>query len=161
MNDFIYSGVLSSEIIVKQSMVLREKISGMPMHISKAIFSVFIEMMNNMLMYSCEKINNGAPIGTFILAEENEIFRIESKNLMKTKNVELIKRRIDRLNAMDKQAKREYYIEQIRGKNANPESKGGGVGLTEIAKRTNLPIEYEFNAYNEKLTFFVLRISIS
>jgi hypothetical protein len=80
--------------------------------------------------------------------------------VIKAENAELIKNRIDELNAMDKSALRKHYKEQIRGENANPNSKGAGIGLTEIARRSSAPIEYTFTPYDDGLVFFSMSVTV-
>jgi hypothetical protein len=79
---------------------------------------------------------------------------------MKIESAELVKNRIEHLNSLDKQELRKYYKEQMKSENTNAESKGAGIGLTEIAKRASKPIEYDFTPYDEGLTFFTMCVTI-
>jgi hypothetical protein len=42
----------------------------------------------------------------------------------------------------------------------NPESRGAGLGLTEIARRAASKIEYEFIPYGEGLSYFTMYVAI-
>jgi hypothetical protein len=74
--------------------------------------------------------------------------------------VELIKGRIDHLNALDREGLRLYYREQLRSDDPNPDSKGGGIGLTEIARRASAPIEYSFDPYDDGRVFFTMTVRV-
>jgi len=164
--DIIYSGALWADGIEGLGVALRRhmEFEHMTLTASQSVFSVFIEQMNNMLMYSAEKVDvdehRGVPKGAFILASKDKVYIAQSGNVMKTENAELVRSRIDHLNSMDKQELRKYYKEQLRSENLNPESKGAGIGLIEIAKRASAPIEYEFIPYGEGLTFFTMCVKI-
>jgi hypothetical protein len=99
-------------------------------------------------------------IGTFILGKEGKTYYIQTGNVMKSKNVEMVKNKLDYLNTLDKQALRKYYKEQSKLENDNPESKGAGLGFIEIARRISSKIEYSFTPYGENHTFFTMYITI-
>jgi len=165
----IYSGPLWSEGIggLAGTLKRRFEFDKLPLETSQEVFSVFVEQMNNMLMYSAEKEQfeaqaekNESPKGTFILGKVGKTYFIQTGNVMKTENVELIKNRIDYLNTLNKNELRQYYKEQSRLSDNNLESKGSGLGFIEIARRISSKIEYSFVQYDEGLTFFSLYVTI-
>jgi len=165
-----YSGPLWSEGIAGIAGTLKKHLEfdQITMETSHEVFSVFIEQMNNMLMYSAEKekLKNldgnffESPKGTFILGKKDNAYFVQTGNVMRNESVELVKKRIDHLNTLDKKEQREFYKEQMRKKNDNPESKGSGLGFIEIARRITSKIEYSFTSYDEGLTFFTLFVTI-
>jgi len=177
----IYSGPLWSEGIGGIAGALKKKLEfdKIPLNTSQEVFSVFVEQMNNMLMYSAEKEEfnvsenefTESPKGTFILGtvnnsgEENQskkqkVYFIQTGNVMRKSSVELVKKRIDYLNTLDKNELRKYFKEQMRQEDDNPESKGAGLGLIEIARRISSKIEYEFDSYDDEHAFFSLYVTI-
>lgn len=166
----IYSGPLWSEGIggIAGTLKKRMEFDQIPLDTSQEVFSVFVEQMNNMLMYSAEKekfeIQNEdlseSPKGTFILGKEGSTYFIQTGNVMRNSNIDLIKNRIDYLNTLDKKELRKFYKEQMRLDDTNPESKGSGLGFIEIARRISSKIEYSFTPYDEGLTFFTLFVTI-
>ena len=169
----VYSGPLWSEGIggIAGTLKRRLEFDELPLETSQKVFSVFVEQMNNMLMYSAEKNRleefgtpdekaSDSTIGTFILGKEGKTYFIQTGNVMKNKNVELVKNKLDYLNALDKKDLRKYYKEQARLENDNPESKGAGLGFIEIARRISSKIEYSFTPYDEGLTFFTMYVAI-
>ena len=162
----VYSGALWSEGIggIAGTLKRRLEFDELPLETSQKVFSVFVEQMNNMLMYSAEKgqleKESESTIGTFVLGKEGKTYYIQTGNVMKNESVELVKNKLDYLNTLDKQALRKYYKEQMRLENDNPESKGAGLGFIEIARRISSKIEYSFTPYDEGLAFFVMRVTI-
>ena len=165
----IYSGPLWSEGIGGLAGTLKKRFEfdKLPLETSQKVFSVFIEQMNNMLMYSAEKEqfktvadSTESPKGTFILGKDGNKYFIQTGNVMKNENIELVKNRIDYLNTLDKDEQRKFYKEQSRLSDDNPDSKGSGLGFIEIARRISSKIEYSFAPYDEGLTFFSLHVTI-
>jgi hypothetical protein len=168
--EFLYSGPLWTEGIAEIGRTLKKQleIDGVPVYTSQEIFSVFIEQLNNMLMYSVQKTqfklesgkNAFFPKGTLAFGTEKGSFFIQTGNIMKNDNVELIKNRIDYLNSLDKEEIHIYYKEQMKIKDTNPESKGAGLGFIEIARRVSSKMEYSFNEVMDRLVFFTLFVTI-
>jgi len=166
----IYSGPLWSEGIGGIAGTLRKRLEfdKIPLQTSQEVFSVFVEQMNNMLMYSVEReefktagsVIEESPKGTFILGKEEDAFFIQTGNIMKSESVALVKNRLDYLNTLDKKSLRKFYREQMRLVNNNPESKGAGLGFIEIARRISSKIIYSFTPCGERQTFFTLYVTI-
>ena len=166
----VYSGPLWAEGIggVAGTLKKRLEFDELPLEASQEVFSVFVEQMNNMLMYSTEKeqfvtpgdLHSEAPKGTFILGTKGKAYFIQTGNMIKNDVVESMQKRIDYLNTLDKQGLRAYYKEQMRLEPDNPDSKGAGLGLIEIARRISSKIEYTFTPYDDGFTFFTMYVMI-
>jgi len=140
---------------------------------SKAIFSVFVEQVTNMLMHSAEKEQYTQPpdnevvdvsIGTVIMGnktDKRDTFFVQTKNAVKDESVKFLSERIDYLNTLDKQGLRQFHREMVRIDNVNLESQGAGLGLIEIAKRATAPIGYSFEPISEGTSFFTLYVEIT
>jgi len=166
----IYSGPLWAEGIsgVASTLKKRMEFDELPLEASQAVFSVFVEQMNNMLMYSTEReqfeapgdLHPEAPKGTFILGTAGKAYFIQTGNMMRNDVVETVRKKIDHLNTLDKQQLRKYYREQMMHEPENPDSKGAGLGLIEIARRISSKIEYTFTPFDDGFTFFTMYVTI-
>jgi hypothetical protein len=162
----IYNGPLWSEGIDGLAEFLQKRLDmdDMPLSESQAVFSVFVEQMNNMLMYSAEKEKHERPeaasSGIFVLGSVDKSYYVQTGNVIKNSSVGLLKERIDHLNTLDKKELRQFYKEQMKNENDNPESRGAGLGLTEIARRATSKIEYEFLPYGEDTSYFTMYVTI-
>jgi hypothetical protein len=166
----IYSGPLWAEGIDGLAEFLQKRLDmdDMSLSASQSVFSVFVEQMNNMLMYSAQKGRREHPetgavetaSGIFVLGSQDKSYYVQTGNVIKNSSVGLLKDRIDYLNTLDKKELRELYKEQIKAENDNPESKGAGLGLTEIARRATSKIEYEFIPYGEGLSYFSMYVTV-
>ena len=166
----VYSGPLWSEGIGGIAGTLKRKLEfdNLPMETSQEVFSVFVEQMNNMLMYSAEEEQfaisddefSVSPKGTFIMGKDGRQYFIQTGNVVKNKNIDYMKSKIDYLNSLNKAELRKYYREQTKCPDDNPESKGVGLGFIEIARRISSKIEYSFVPFEEGFSFFTLYVTI-
>jgi hypothetical protein len=168
--NIIYNGPLWEEGIKGLAEMVKVNLANEDLtnNTSKAIFSVFVEKVTNMLMYSAETEPfsrpgdevTDVPVGMLVLGHKDRIFFIQTRNAIKNKNIDLIKGRIDHLNTLDKKELRQYQREKLRSEDGNPESMGGGLGLIEIARRATKPIRYEFETFGEGLSYFTMYVEI-
>jgi hypothetical protein len=135
----------------------------MPLSASQAVFSIFVEQINNMMMHSAEKeekhTNEGETLevskGIFILGVQDDHYFVQSGNVVSEKNAEILKTRLDYLNTLDKKELRQYYRQQMYA-DVDGESGGAGIGLIEIARRAAGPVEYEFESCDDGLLYFTM-----
>jgi len=169
--NIIYSGPMWDEGIKGIAEMVKAHLDhdDLPGSSAKAIFSVFVEQVTNMLMYSAEKEQYVQPdkgnvdvsIGLLVLGHREKAFFIQTRNAIKNERVKFLKDRIDHLNTLDKKELRQLHKEQVRSENDNPESQGAGLGLIEIARRTTKPIGYTFEPAGEGLSYFTMYAEIA
>jgi hypothetical protein len=163
-----YSGPMWGDGVRGIAEMVRTRLAfeDLPKHASKVIFSVFVEQVTNMLMYSAEKESCGddekeeVGAGMLVLGQKGKTYFIQTGNAIKKESVGYINGRIEHLNSLDKKELRQYHKEMMRSENSNPESKGGGLGLIEIARRASSPIGYSFEEVDEKLSYFSMYVEI-
>ncbi len=169
--NLIYSGPVWAEGIESVGDMLKKRmeVDDMPMSASMAVFSVFVEQMNNVKMYSVKEPILGADgdseanlasSGVFILGTRGKSYYLQTGNMMKNDKVELVRERVEHLNSLDKTQLRKYYKERLRMDDDNEESKGAGLGLIEIARRASSKIEYKFEPCDEEHSFFTMYVTI-
>ncbi|MCL2809873.1 MAG: SiaB family protein kinase [Treponema sp.] len=166
----IYSGPLWADGIDGLADFLQRRldIDEIALSMSQSVFSVFVEQLNNMLMYSVEnteidfseKTKSNIVKGIFLMGRHDNKYFLQTGNYMKSSNVELLKDRIDYLNTLDKQQLRNFLKEKRKSENDNPESKGAGLGLIEVARRSTSRIDYEFIPCEDGLTYFTMYVTI-
>jgi len=171
----IYSGPMWEDGIRGLSEMVKTHLSHEQLQgsTSKAIFSVFVEQVTNMLMYSAEKEQYSLPpdyvitdvsIGSLILGnktDQRDTFFVQTKNAIKDEDIAFLKEKIDYINTLDKGELRQLHKERVRTENDNPDSQGAGLGLIEIARRATAPIGYSFEPISEGLSFFTMYVEIT
>jgi hypothetical protein len=169
--EIVYNGPPWSDSIEGLGRTLKKRMESdeLLQSVSRSVFSVFVEQMNNMLMYSEDRQalktpDTGyadVPQGIFILGTRDNKYYVQSGNIIKNKNASYINEIIARLKVMDKNSLRKYYKEQLKTENQNPDSKGAGLGLIEMARRASAPIEYCFFPYEKDYTFYTILVTIA
>jgi len=133
---------------------------------ARAIFSVFVEQITNMLMYSAEKISysqssKAVSMGMLVLGHKDNMFFVQTINAIKNESIEYVKEKIDHLNTLDKKELRKYHKQKLTEENDNPESRGAGLGLIEISRRATKPIGYAFKPIDESKSSFTMYVEIA
>jgi len=165
--NIIYSGPMWNDGIKGLAEMVKVHLSNDSLSSSanKAIFSVFVEQVTNMLMYSAEKDKIAdVSMGMLILGNKEDSFFIQTRNAVKSENVDKLKSTIDYLNTLDKNQLRQFHKERLQSENENLESQGAGLGLIEIARRATSPIAYKFEPIDdseEKKSCFTMYVEIA
>jgi len=169
--DVIYSGPIWADGIgsMAEMLIKRLEYDGIPLSALQSVFSAFVEQMNNILMYSAEKKyrentdrkRREVSKGIFVLAVRNSAYIVQTGNFVTPSSAEILKARLDHLNTLDKKELRQYYKQQLLADNNNPESKGAGIGLIEIARRASEPIDYKFETLDDGRIYFSMYVTIN
>lgn len=165
---FCYSGPISHSTIegIGSTLRLDLEIEEAGMSTSQKIFSVFIEQMQNILNYSEEKIVNDSElekelrIGVLVIGQEENKFYVYCGNKIYNKDVEKIQSRIDEISGLNQDELKALYKQRRR---SEPEegSKGAGLGLIEMARKSGRPIECSFKKLDEEFSFFSIKVLVS
>ncbi|MCL2845614.1 MAG: SiaB family protein kinase [Chitinivibrionia bacterium] len=168
--EVIYSGPIWAGGIdgMAEMLMKRLEYEDIPLSASQSVFSVFVEQMNNMMMHSADKtrMTNSTgksvetPKGIYVLGIKDSTYYVQTGNAVTPANAENLKTRIDHLNTLDKKELRQLYKQRLVSENDNPESKGAGVGLIEIARRATEPLTYEFEPMENGLVYFTMFVII-
>jgi hypothetical protein len=159
---FAFKGTISQNMLTQLSVVLRQQAQEEPQ--MQILFGIFIEMTQNVRHYSAEQALDAAQqpygVGVITVSEENEVYSISSGNAVSRATAERLAQACHDLNAMDKSALNHLYKQRLLGD--PPEgSKGAGVGLIEIARRSDYPLQFHIRDYKQDLMFFILNARIN
>jgi hypothetical protein len=132
-----------------------------------AVFSIFIEQVQNILNYSAERLcsaeadtENELSFGTVVIGrEEDGSYFIYCGNRIYNKDIPELGKRIDEVKGLSKDELKALYKERRRME-PPPGSKGAGLGLVEIARKAGRPIEYSFRKIDEVFSFFVIKVVV-
>lgn len=132
-----------------------------------AVFSIFIEQVQNILNYSAERLGgaeteseNELGFGTVAIGREADgSYFIYCGNRVYNKDTAELGRRIDELKGLSKDELKALYKERRRME-PPPGSKGAGLGLVEIARKAGKPIEYSFRKIDEIFSFFIIKVVV-
>jgi hypothetical protein len=154
-----FKGAISQEVVTEFGSMIRSSLSTETN--TKKIFAVFIELAQNIVRYSIEKDvgpDGESGVGIILLREKKDYFYLSSGNMVKNETVQKVKERCDVVNNMNKEQLKSYYQEKIRNP---PEagSKGAGIGLIDIARKTDGPLECLISQVDDMNSFLTLTVS--
>ena len=166
---FCFNGPISQNLVTDIGAILVQQ-----MNVEKAskttmvrTFSMLVENAQNIIHYSDEKSSEensvegeqDFPHGIIAIGYEDGHYWVLSGNVIESDKVERLRKKLTKLQTMDKGELKKYYREQRR-KEPDEESKGAGLGFIEMAKKASRPIEFTFKQIDEQLFFFSLKTVI-
>lgn len=128
----------------------------------RMLYHAMVETLEN-LNYHSDEIAENMHFGKgfmIIGRKENKYYIITTNKINNEKKEELDKEMDEIVNA-SKEKLNEMYREQIQQDSILERGRGAGLGLIDIARKTNEKIEYFFLPYDENYSTFVLKIEIS
>ncbi|MDF2540524.1 MAG: hypothetical protein K0S47_242 [Herbinix sp.] len=147
---------------LRKNMELEETSNAMAM----TVFSIFIEQVQNVLNYSAEKIKKDQEdekelrIGIVVIGrEESGNYFIYCGNRILKQDVERISANLEFLKKLSKEELKALYKERRRME-GEPGSKGAGLGLIEMARRSSEPLQFSFEPVNDELSFFSIKVVV-
>ncbi|MEM7181701.1 MAG: SiaB family protein kinase, partial [Spirochaetota bacterium] len=152
-----FKGKLSQEILGELGSMIKSSYSKQSN--IKRIFAVFIELAQNILHYSEERVANSdgsdSGVGIVMVNEEDSFFHISSGNLIDNSKIDKLKSKCEQVNSLTGEQLKELYKKRI--KQSRPEdSKGAGLGFIDMARKSDSPIEYTIKRIDEQNSFFTL-----
>jgi len=130
---------------------------------SKKIFSIFIELTQNIAYYSAEKgkivESSDIGIGTLMLGEYSDYYLCITGNTISNEHIGAIVEKCETINSLDRIGLRKFKREQIR----LPRGKNGGgahIGLIQIALAAENPLDLKISPVDQKVSFLTLSVKI-
>ena len=126
-----YGGFLTQSLIVgmTEALEMESENSALSMKLAGNIFTVFIELAQNMMNYS-KKVTDGMdPKGLILVGKTDDgYYYVLSQNIVDKKDKEKIEPKLKEvINASKDEIKKLYREARKSGKNTH--SKGGGIGF--------------------------------
>ncbi len=139
-----------------------EVILGKNPKASKKIFSIFIELAQNVSFYSAEfnELTDGKEIGvgTLVVGEFGNYYTFVTGNVVRNEDIIPVIEKCEIINSLDRDQLREYKRNQRR---LPPGVKGGGnIGLIQVALTSCNPLDFEVTPINENYSFFSIAAKV-
>ena len=161
---FIYQGDFSDNItekIINLSEYNIDNVEELAKLKNKVSFMI-VECFQNIVRHGNEaQPYNGIPgfPGLFLTRNIESDFYIASANLIDNKNIVSLKAKLDKINSLDKEQIKALYLEVLS--NQEISNKGGaGLGLIEMARKSGQSLAFNFEKYNDSLSFFYLMVKM-
>lgn len=162
----LFKGTVSQDILVGLKEVMESRFSRCVSQdrSAKKVFSVFIELSQNVLHHSDEKVRmeSGADIGAgiVIICENDRSYKINSGNMIDNSRLPEMIKHCDHINRLDSEGLKGLYRERLK-KPLGKDRKSPQLGLVDIAIKSGNPIMLEAKKLDEQYSFLVIATSIA
>jgi hypothetical protein len=161
-----YGGFLTQTLIAGMTEALEKEAeyNDLNIGVSSNIFTIFIELSQNVMNYSknkskdCKKVKSE---GLIVVGKDQEgNYYIHSQNIIDIEDKERMEPRLEDITTLSRDEIKNKYRE-LRRSGKDSHGKGGGIGFYEIAKRSS-KVSYEFKEINEQKYYFhfISRVNI-
>lgn len=154
-----YDGELTQSIISQNMDTIENSIENMGM--MGKIATITIEFSQNMMTYSKNEDIGSDDIvsaGFIEVLQEDDIFYINSKNIVSSKDKERIEPKLLEIQSLDASGIKKRYKE-LRKSGENAHDNNGGIGFYEIAKQIS-SMNYEFIPINDEKFHFLFKVTV-
>jgi len=130
--------------------------------IVKKLYKIFIELTQNIALYSSERINfaNGSVgFGSVMLREADDYFVIISGNITNKIEAELIMERCNTINKLSREELREFKRKQR--KSVSTKTSSGNIGLIQVALTADNMLDFKIVKLNDEEYFYLVAVKIN
>lgn len=162
-----YGGFLTQTLIAGMTEALEKEADhhDLGMGVSSNIFTIFIELSQNVMNYSKSKAIDSNEVksqGLIVVGKDEEgNYYIHSQNIVGIEDKEKMEPRLIDVTTLNRDEIKKKYRE-LRRSGKDSHGKGGGIGFYEIAKRSS-EVKYEFKEINKNKYYFhfISRVNIN
>jgi len=135
--------------------------SNEPTKIKKKVYFIMVESLQNIIKHQDDSENKElSESGIFLIQKRKDKYFITSGNLIEEPNISPLRQKIEKINSLDTNSLKSYYLEMLR--NGTISEKGGaGLGLIEIAKKSGNKLAFDFRNIDNSHSYFYLQTSIN
>lgn len=160
-----YKGAFTASVLSQISINIRRRISRSK-RVAKRVFSIFIELAQNVALYSTEINQLGgsdeeytAGVGVFLIEDKQDYYLLTVGNLVSNQEGQRVAGKIDDINQLDENALRSLKVKQ-RAKPRYDGRHGANIGLIHVALQAAKPFKYTLREVNEYSSFLLLHVKI-
>ncbi|MFH2096368.1 MAG: DUF6272 family protein, partial [Bacteroidota bacterium] len=132
--------------------------------IRKKVYNVLVECLQNLYHHSMADLSGNdtkaLKFGVFVVNKKGDMYSIISGNYVKNERVQYLKDRMDQLNSMTKDELKSLYKLILNNQEFSNKG-GGGLGMIDIARKTESKLDYEFFDVDSDFSFYSLIIDIT
>lgn len=162
---FVYQGDFSDGITEKIIALSEYSIdnSHEMIEMRNKVSFVIVECFQNIVRHGNDtQINANRTVtfpGLFSTRNVQDSIYITSANLIENTQVPALKAKLEKLNNLDKEQIKALYIDILTSGELSDKG-GAGLGLVEMARKSENPLEFNFENENDKLSLFYLMLKM-
>lgn len=129
--------------------------------VQRKVYHVMVETLQNMNKHS-DEVRDGDNVGSglFIIGKKDDTYYIITSNMVTKEHKDSLHDQLELINSLNKEELTAMYKKQM--KEGRISAKGGaGLGLIDIARKTEEELGYQFLQLDEERYFFILKVEIN
>ena len=163
-----FKGDITSELLTSILQIMESKLDNLQEEpkVKKKVYNVLVECLQN-LYHHMDQVafteNDNEIVSRsaiFMIGKVENEYSIITGNYILTSNVENLRTKLEKINAMTKEELKEYYKAVLNNGEMSMKG-GGGLGMIDIARKTGEKLNFNFSPVDDKFSFFSLNIKIS
>ncbi len=157
----VYIGKFTNRVTSIFSTMLEEELEkrSEDKKTKRRVFHAMVETMQNIQRHADEFTGELFTNGLFMIGKKAHIYYIITINKVNTKNKQQLSKSIDTVNNSTIEELNEMYKAQLKNGKIG-EHGGAGLGLIDIARKTDNKIDYMFIPINIAEEYFILKAEI-
>lgn len=161
---FCFTGFMTEDVLLGIGRALRQKmeIDSVDRNTAKGLYSIFVELVQNVIRYSAEAHpEEGDPdlfdlrYGVLAVGTKEDRHFIACGNMVENIHVERLTEGLEHIQSLDRDGVKKLYKKTLKG-DVPEGSKGAGVGFIEIARRAGNGFEFNFERADDRRSFFTV-----
>jgi hypothetical protein len=159
-----FTGEFDMRVINALVTSVRERLNNVESNfvIQKKVYNVMVECLENILKHSKSAVQDDVGLRSFAIftlnKKGNDYFLVTG-NYIQSKSVDYLKNMIDKINTLDKGQQKKMYSE-ILTNGAFSDKGGAGLGMIDIAIKSDSKLQYDFKKIDNENTFYVFQVRI-
>lgn len=163
---YSYSGIIDTDtinnILKKIEVIFEEK--EIATKIARKIYNILVEGLQNLYHHVENQSGEiestfGHKYGMLVLSRNEGVYKIVFGNFVNEKAKNILKGRIDKITGYTKEELKAEYKFVLSNRKMS-EKGGGGLGLLDMAKKSDGNLEGEFHQYDKNYYFYILKLVI-
>ncbi|MBL6932220.1 MAG: hypothetical protein ISR45_04670 [Rhodospirillales bacterium] len=165
---FCFTGFMTEEVLSGIAQALKKKLEleKVDINTAKGIFSIVIELSQNIIRYSAEHKTSSTEhndidlrYGVLAVGHDENHHYVVCGNMVQKEDSERLSNSLMHIKGLDRKELKALYKQTLR-EGPPKGSKGAGVGFVEIAMRATQGFEFDFRENDDANVFFALRATI-
>ena len=161
-----FKGDVTSELMSSILQIIEQRMNEMneAPRMKKKVYNVLVEWLQNLYHHIDEMPSKGSVNGIdksaiLMVSLNANGYSITTGNHILNERTEDFRKKLERINSMDKQELKELY-KHVLSSEGRSDKGGGGLGMIDIARKTGKKLNYDFANLNDEYSFFSLNINI-
>lgn len=129
--------------------------------VRKRVYFIMVEGLQNITRHQTSELEQKTnQPGLFVIQRKKTNYFITTGNVVRQSQIEQLKQQLDTINSLDKRQLKQYYRETLE--EGRFSTKGGaGLGLIEIARKSESKLAYAFKHIKNDYHYFYLHTKIN